>query len=173
MLALVIPYMAAVGMYQMWWGGTSVPARLLTPIVLVLAVALFSGGAEPSVGAEHAAQAPLDQDLATLMKRAEGGDRPALAELLGRAERAKSAPAYKALGRGYFKIAQLDAGLRAYRSAGARWSSFWARSRVAADTCAGSAGAASVSFLVNTTTKSSWRNGDLPASISYKMTPTV
>jgi hypothetical protein len=39
MLALVIPYMAAVGMYQMWWGGTSVPARLLTPLSLVLAVA--------------------------------------------------------------------------------------------------------------------------------------
>ena len=53
------------------------------------------------------------------MKRAETGDRTALAELLGRAAQAKLAPAYRALGRGYFKIGQLDAGLRAYRSGGA------------------------------------------------------
>lgn len=39
MLALVVPYMATVGMYQMWWGGTSVPARLLAPIALILGVA--------------------------------------------------------------------------------------------------------------------------------------
>jgi hypothetical protein len=31
--------MTAVGTYQMWWGGTSVPARLLTPVTLVLGVA--------------------------------------------------------------------------------------------------------------------------------------
>jgi len=38
-LALTIPYMTAVGSYQMWWGGTSVPARLLTPVTLILGVA--------------------------------------------------------------------------------------------------------------------------------------
>jgi hypothetical protein len=37
-LTLTVPYMAAVGSYQMWWGGTSVPARLLTPLMLVLGV---------------------------------------------------------------------------------------------------------------------------------------
>src|SRR5262249_41122346 len=38
-LALTVPYMAAVGSYQMWWGGTSVPARLLTPLTLILGAA--------------------------------------------------------------------------------------------------------------------------------------
>jgi hypothetical protein len=38
-LALTVPYMAAVGSYQMWWGGTSVPARLLTPLTLMLGAA--------------------------------------------------------------------------------------------------------------------------------------
>jgi hypothetical protein len=38
-LALTVPYISAVGSYQMWWGGTSVPARLLTPITLVLGIA--------------------------------------------------------------------------------------------------------------------------------------
>ncbi len=38
-IALTVPYMTAVGTYQMWWGGTSVPARLLAPITLVLGVA--------------------------------------------------------------------------------------------------------------------------------------
>jgi hypothetical protein len=38
-LALAVPYMAAVGSYQMWWGGTSVPARLLAPLTLVLGAA--------------------------------------------------------------------------------------------------------------------------------------
>jgi hypothetical protein len=52
------------------------------------------------------------------MKRAEGGDRTALAELPGRAAGAKSGAAFQSLGRGYFKIGQLDAGLRAYRSGG-------------------------------------------------------
>jgi hypothetical protein len=38
-LALTVPYMAAVGSYQMWWGGTSVPVRLLTPLTLVWGLA--------------------------------------------------------------------------------------------------------------------------------------
>jgi hypothetical protein len=38
-LALTVPYIAAVGSYQMWWGGTSVPARLLTPLTLILGAA--------------------------------------------------------------------------------------------------------------------------------------
>ena len=53
------------------------------------------------------------------MKRAEQGDATALAELLGRAEEERSVLAYRSLGRGYFKLGQFDAGLRAYRS-GAR-----------------------------------------------------
>jgi hypothetical protein len=38
-LTLTVPYMTAVGSYQMWWGGTSVPARLLAPLTLVLGIA--------------------------------------------------------------------------------------------------------------------------------------
>ena len=38
-IVLTVPYMTAVGTYQMWWGGTSVPARLLAPITLVLGIA--------------------------------------------------------------------------------------------------------------------------------------
>jgi hypothetical protein len=38
MLALFSPYVLGVGMYQMWWGGMSVPGRFLTPLVLVLGV---------------------------------------------------------------------------------------------------------------------------------------
>jgi eukaryotic-like serine/threonine-protein kinase len=90
------------------------------PLLLAL---VFSGGFGRSAGEGTGAgnalvAAPMDDDLAELMKRAEGGDRTALAELLGRAAAAKLAPAYLALGRGYFKIGQLDAGLRAYRSGG-------------------------------------------------------
>jgi eukaryotic-like serine/threonine-protein kinase len=95
-------------------------ALLGLPLVLALAFSAVSGGlggqAAPSGSATAAA--PIDDDLVDLMKRAEGGDRTALAELPGRAAEAKSGPAYQALGRGYFKIGQLDAGLRAYRSGG-------------------------------------------------------
>jgi eukaryotic-like serine/threonine-protein kinase len=88
------------------------------PVVLALLIALFaSGRPQGSRDSSQAASAVAD-DLSGLMKRAESGDRTALAELLGRAAEAKLAPAYRALGRGYFKIGQLDAGLRAYRSAG-------------------------------------------------------
>ena len=38
-VAIAAPYIVAVGMFQMWWGGTSVPARFLTPLCLVLGVA--------------------------------------------------------------------------------------------------------------------------------------
>src|SRR5262249_49582 len=38
-LALTVPYAVAVGSYQMWWGGTSVPARLLAPLTLILGTA--------------------------------------------------------------------------------------------------------------------------------------
>jgi len=95
-------------------------ALLGLPLVLALAFSAVSGGASSHAeGADgKAAAAPVDDDLADLMKRAETGDRTALAELLGRAAQAKVAPAFVALGRGYFKIGQLDAGLRAYRSGG-------------------------------------------------------
>jgi serine/threonine-protein kinase len=91
------------------------------PLLLVLVFSAASGGAsgQPGTADSAAAAAPVDDDLSELMKRAETGDRTALAELLGRAAQAKLAPAYLALGRGYFKIGQLDAGLRAYRSGGA------------------------------------------------------
>ncbi|MES1183791.1 MAG: protein kinase [Myxococcales bacterium] len=95
-------------------------ALLGLPLVLALTFSAVSGGASSHAeGADgKAAAAPVDDDLADLMKRAESGDRTALAELLGRAAQAKVAPAFVALGRGYFKIGQLDAGLRAYRSGG-------------------------------------------------------
>jgi serine/threonine-protein kinase len=91
------------------------------PVLLALVLAFGSGHSSSAAGPAPSAgtlQAPVDDDLADLMKRAEAGERPALAELLGRAAEAKSAPAYRALGRGYFKIGQLDAGLRAYRAGG-------------------------------------------------------
>ncbi|HYQ18087.1 MAG TPA: protein kinase, partial [Polyangiaceae bacterium] len=89
------------------------------PVLLALVFSLAAGGHQSAAGeATPTLRAPVDDDLAELMKRAEGGDRTALAELLGRAAEAKLAPAYRALARGYFKIGQLDAGLRAYRSAG-------------------------------------------------------
>jgi len=90
------------------------------PLVLALAFSAVSGGAasQASPAGSAALAAPVDDDMAALMKRAEGGDRTALAELLGRAAEAKLAPAFRALGRGYFKIGQVDAGLRAYRSGG-------------------------------------------------------
>ena len=94
-------------------------ALLALPLLLALAFSAGSGGtAGQANNAGALAAARVDDDLAELMKRAEDGDRTALAELLGRAAAAKLAPAYLALGRGYFKIGQLDAGLRAYRSGG-------------------------------------------------------
>ena len=92
------------------------------PVLLALLLAggsAATGGAAGATSVSPALVVPDDDDLATLMERAEGGDRTALAELLGRAEKAKEVSAYRALGRGYFKIGQVDAGLRAYRS-GAR-----------------------------------------------------
>jgi hypothetical protein len=96
-------------------------ALLGLPVVLALVFSAGSRGGAGHAGTAGSAAilaAPVDDDVAELMKRAEGGDRTALAELLGRAAEAKLAPAYRALGRGYFKIGQLDAGLRAYRSGG-------------------------------------------------------
>jgi serine/threonine-protein kinase len=91
----------------------------LLALPLLLALLFSAGSAVSGSGAGPAGSAAVsapDDDMADLMKRAETGDRTALAELLGRAEREKSVLAYQALGRGYFKINQLDAGLRAYRS---------------------------------------------------------
>jgi hypothetical protein len=39
LLGVAVPYGMAVGMYYMWWGGHSVPARFLTPLTLVCGVA--------------------------------------------------------------------------------------------------------------------------------------
>jgi len=94
-------------------------ALLALPLVLVLLFSVVFGNHRgAAAGGRTAARPSLDYDLPALMQRAEAGDRTALAELLGRAAQAKQAPAYKALARGYFKLGQLDAGLRAYRSAG-------------------------------------------------------
>ena len=95
-------------------------ALLGLPLLLTLVFSVVLGGGDHSAAADSVAAVavPVDDDLAELMKRAEGGDRTALAELLGRAEKAKLGSAYQALGRGYFKIGQHDAGLRAYRSGG-------------------------------------------------------
>ena len=89
---------------------------LLLALLFTAGAAISGSGAGPASSA--AAKSAPDDDLADLIKRAEAGDRTALAELLGRAASEKSVPAYQALGRGYFKINQLDAGLRAYRSGG-------------------------------------------------------
>ena len=95
-------------------------ALLGLPLLLTLTFSAVSGRSSPLSGElAGTTAAPADDDLAELMKRAEAGDRAALAELLGRAAEDKSASAYLALGRGYFKLGQLDAGLRAYRSGGA------------------------------------------------------
>jgi len=106
-------------------GARSVPlgaigaALFALPVVLAVLLSLASSGKS---AASHDGAQPdavrVDDDLASLLKRAEGGDRTALAELLPRAAEARLAPAYRALGRGYFKIGQVDAALRAYRSAG-------------------------------------------------------
>jgi eukaryotic-like serine/threonine-protein kinase len=90
------------------------------PVVVALGLATASGGASNAAApaSSSIAAPPADDDLSELMKRAEGGDRTALAELSGRAAEVKQAGAYLALGHGYFKIGQLDAGLRAYRSGG-------------------------------------------------------
>ena len=37
LLLITVPYFAVVACFEMWWGGTSAPARFLVPIVLVLA----------------------------------------------------------------------------------------------------------------------------------------
>ena len=39
LLTIVVPYMLAIASYQLWWAGTSSPARLLTPLALLLGVA--------------------------------------------------------------------------------------------------------------------------------------
>jgi eukaryotic-like serine/threonine-protein kinase len=96
-------------------------ALLGLPLLLALifsAGSAVSGASAGAAGSAAALAPPDDDDLLDLMKRAEAGERPALAELLGRAATEKSVPAYRALGRGYFKINQLDAGLRAYRAGG-------------------------------------------------------
>ena len=98
-------------------GGALFGLPVLLALLLSLGSQASSVAAEPTSGVA-ALKAPIDDDLSELMQRAESGERPALAELLGRAPEAKSALAYRALGRGYFKIGQLDAGLRAYRSGG-------------------------------------------------------
>lgn len=36
--AVIVPYALAVAAFQMWWGGTSSPARFLVPVVLPLAI---------------------------------------------------------------------------------------------------------------------------------------
>ena len=39
LLVVMVPYMIGVGMFQIWWGGTSAPVRLLAPFALLLGVA--------------------------------------------------------------------------------------------------------------------------------------
>lgn len=96
-------------------------ALLGLPIVLALLISAVSGGSATDAGPASSA-APVvkvDDDIADLMQRAETGERTALAELPGKAASAKAWNAYRSLGRGYFKIGQIDAGLRAYRAGGA------------------------------------------------------
>lgn len=108
----------SVGQWQVPLGAIG-GALVCLPVLLALVFSGGAGGAADKANRDSASAAkPVDDDLSELMQRAQSGDRTALAELLGRAAEAKVAPAYLALGRGYFKIGQLDAGLRAYRSAG-------------------------------------------------------
>jgi serine/threonine-protein kinase len=90
------------------------------PVVIALVVSFStssaSGGATGGAS-EQAAAAQAPDPLQDLMRRASSGDRPALAELLSRAEKVNSAAVYRALGRGYFQIGQTGAGLGAYASA--------------------------------------------------------
>jgi eukaryotic-like serine/threonine-protein kinase len=90
------------------------------PLLLALLVSVVAGGsgAAASPASSAAALAKVDDDMTELMQRAEGGDAKALAELVERAPKAKLPSAFLALGRGYFKLGQLEAGLRAYRSGG-------------------------------------------------------
>jgi eukaryotic-like serine/threonine-protein kinase len=103
-------------------GGTRVPLGAIggalfgLPVVLALGLSALSGESSRAEPTDSAAAVVVDEDLAELMKRAETGDRAALADLVGRAAEAKQGAAYKALGRGYFKAGQMDEGLRAYRS---------------------------------------------------------
>jgi hypothetical protein len=60
----------------------------------------------------------VDDDLSELMKRGEEGDPSALVDLAGRAPVLQRAAPYRALGRGYFKLGQVAAGLHAYRAGG-------------------------------------------------------
>lgn len=57
--AIAVPYIAAVGMFQMWWGGTSVPARFLTPLCLVFGVAAARAWNEARLPLSRAAAASL------------------------------------------------------------------------------------------------------------------
>jgi hypothetical protein len=38
-LAILVPYLIGVGLFQIWWGGTSAPARLVAPVSLALGIA--------------------------------------------------------------------------------------------------------------------------------------
>jgi hypothetical protein len=94
-------------------------ALLGVPVLLALLISGVSGSSSDAGPASSAAPiVKVDDDIADLMKRAETGERTALAELPGKAASAKAWNAYRSLGRGYFKIGQIDAGLRAYRSGG-------------------------------------------------------
>ena len=124
-LKMAIAALLALGQRRIVVGSKQVPLGAIggalfgLPVVVALAFAAGSGATSGAATAGSATAAgPDDDDLAELMKRARAGDRTALAELSGHADKAKLAPAYVALGRGYFKIGQLDAGLRAYRSGG-------------------------------------------------------
>jgi eukaryotic-like serine/threonine-protein kinase len=148
-LKLALTPLLALGQRRIAVGSKQVPLGAIggalfgLPVVLALAFGVGSGGDSGAASADRAtAAAPVDDDLADLMKRAQAGDRAALAELLGRAEKSKRPPAYLALGRGYFKIGQVDAGLRAYRSGGQLEPKLGESSEVLADVRRGLADAA-------------------------------
>jgi eukaryotic-like serine/threonine-protein kinase len=87
------------------------------PVLVALGLSSLSGKNESHAAASvGSAAVVLDDDLSELAARAEKGDRAALAQLGERADKEKQPAVYGALGRGFFKVGQVDDGLRAYRA---------------------------------------------------------
>ncbi len=97
-----------------WVGG----ALLGLPLLLALGFSAAFSGAESALPDASVSAPPPPETiaLAGLMKRAEQGEGPALDQLAADTRTAKSSAALGSLGRGYFKLGKMEAGLRAYRT---------------------------------------------------------
>jgi eukaryotic-like serine/threonine-protein kinase len=90
---------------------------LVLPLLLALLLSVGSLGDGQRDAAKVPPAAPAERDLAELMQRSERGDLAALSELQARPAATESAAAQRALASGWFKVGQLEAGLRAYLGA--------------------------------------------------------